>query len=324
MWNNGCWQMNLRNLLLPTAFSNALSYEEQVCQIINAICDLAKDFKDFSESVIPEVEKMITEAYKKQDEEYAKKLESLKKEIEELLDDFREEVGDEIADTYSILNTKIEDVNENLSQRILNLSESYIDLLNVWYHFEDTWEEKLNARFKELSDELIDMITALSGDKFIVLNPVTNKYDNLNSTLKDLVNEIISQGAITAKDYDRMQITAQEYDDMDITAKDYDFHARNIFRFRLDYKPILDIVEERLTEFADDIARFSRELYFRSPKTGEVTAIQDMIYDLYRYHMNGITAEDYDAKEITAEMYDNLEIPAYDYDWKGQEVLQGI
>lgn len=64
-----------------------------------------------------------------------------------------------------------------------------------------------------------------------MLDPTTGKTDYVTNVVKNLEAYIFS-GAITAQEYDDLNITAQDYDNLNITALDYDTRAKAILSGR--------------------------------------------------------------------------------------------
>lgn len=80
-----------------------------------------------------------------------------------------------------------------------------------------------DAKAEELHQEII----AVSTGTITVFNPVTGQEDNLQNT----INSLFDQGrdnAITAQEYDSLELTATAYDDYEITAADFDYNAKKL------------------------------------------------------------------------------------------------
>ena len=102
--------------------------------------------------------------------------------------------------------------------------------------------------------------------------------------------------SLTAQQYDSLNLSAAEYDALDLTAREYDTMG-----YKLLYK--------------------DPNYYMLSPFTGELTHITEIIETLAMFHMDGLTADEYDTKDLTAEAYDTLNITAYNFDWFGKQLI---
>ena len=128
---------------------------------------------------------------------------------------------------------------------------------------------------------------------------VYNPYRGYITDIQTAINDIYSYSAVwslTAMQYDSLGLTAEEYDILGLTAIEYDTQA-----YRLIYK--------------------DPNVYMISPFTGELTLVKDVVTRLCYFHMEGLTAEEYDNKEMTADYYDALNITAFDYDWFGELII---
>lgn len=129
-----------------------------------------------------------------------------------------------------------------------------------------------------------------------VYNPVRGSMTTLQRCINDLYDFARFYG-LTAQQYDVLQLTAEEYDNYELTALDYDQRGY------------------LLLGYPDE------NLYMRSPFTGQMAKISEVVTDLAHFHMDVLTAAEYDALELTAEEYDEKEITAFEYDWDGKDIL---
>lgn len=150
--------------------------------------------------------------------------------------------------------------------------------------------------FEWVDNRIEDFINSLPE---ILTVQVYNPYRGEVTDIQTAINDIYSVACIwglTAQQYDDLGLTAEAYDALELTAVEYD---------TLGYKLL----------YPDP------NYYMISPFTGEMTHIKNVVTRLCYFHMEGLTAEEYDAKELTAEAYDAYEITAFDYDWFGEQLL---
>lgn len=124
----------------------------------------------------------------------------------------------------------------------------------------------------------------------IILNPLTGKYESVQDTFDSFYNYLRCE-AITAGEFDDLYLTAQEYDDKNISARMFDLYSRHIL------KPFRFLI--------------------RSPFTGKMDSVQNVVNSLAALHQLGITAGAFDNLMLTAQTYDDKNISAYIFDWQG-------
>lgn len=134
----------------------------------------------------------------------------------------------------------------------------------------------------------------------LIDTPVYNPVRGTNTTLQRCINDLYDFArfyGLTAEQYDVLQLTAEEYDDLELSALDYDQRGY------------------LLLGYPDE------NLYMRSPFTGQMVKVSEVVDDLAHFHMDVLTASEYDALELTAQEYDDKEITAFEYDWDGKDIL---
>ena len=179
--------------------------------------------------------------------------------------------------------TRLNEFEVEINQAIINLNNQ-LDANNQYIM---KWVED---RIQEFIDSLPEILTVQ------VYNPYRGEVTDIQQAINDLYSIACVYG-LTAEQYDSLQLTASEYDDKDLTALEYDMYA---------YK---------LLNYPDP------DLYMYSPFTGEMVLVKDVVMKLANFHMNGVTAEEYDLKDLTAQEYDDLDLTAFNYDWFAKELL---
>lgn len=283
-------------------------------------------------------------------------------------------VHSELADFKELVNTLITEIktelNENLGE-VWNAVDALtinIDSLEEYTDNRFTLErERTNTLFNELERiiydglkqkvdilvyeksiaEIEDAIKNINVNTSTVFNPVKLKETNINEALRDVYDSIIKPWALTAEEYDALQITAVQYDKLQLTAAQYD----TLGKWYLNIKPALlkhvhrDI--KRLREYVDTqiadiikkhnadivqvntridgieikVSTIEKEVYnsthMNSPFTGRTENIRDVILQLASevQKMNGATAGAYDSLNITAGEYEVQQVTAREYDW---------
>lgn len=129
-----------------------------------------------------------------------------------------------------------------------------------------------------------------------VYNPVRGETTGLQQCLNDLYDLSRFYG-LTAWQYDSLGLTASEYDAYELTAIDYDQQGYVLLGYP------------------------DENWYMISPFTGQYVKVKDVVYQLCHFHMDTLTATEYDALELDADTYDAKLITAFDYDWFGKDIL---
>lgn len=65
-------------------------------------------------------------------------------------------------------------------------------------------------------------------DYTMMINPITGEYEDVRNVVDDIVTYFHTNDALTAAEYDALDLTASAYDAYDITAYDYDFSGKTI------------------------------------------------------------------------------------------------
>lgn len=221
--------------------------------------------------------------------EIERRFAELEAEVQQLIIDTRQEIEDIIAQ----FRQEIEQIKNEFLQLIAQMREEIRRMISSIQAVLDANNEYImewvEIRFQEFIDNLPDY------EHVVVYNPYRGIVTTLQEAIADLYT-IASTGALTAAQYDMLQLTASEYDALDITAMQYDTQG-----YRLLYP--------------------DPDHFMMSPFTGSYVPIKTVVYELADLHRDALTATDYDALLIEASTYDNMEITAYNYDWNGNTIL---
>lgn len=182
-----------------------------------------------------------------------------------------------------------------LRQLRIDTSAEIIELRSGYQAADTALKFWLEARLEQFKNEIPDLTTVN------VWNPVRGAITSIQVCVNDLY-DISRTGALTAYEYDSMELTAAEYDALNLSAYDYDNFARDILGRAGIFK--------------------NPYYYMYSPFTGEYVTIITVINELaFLHRSDAFTASEYDAKQLTADDYDTLELTAYDYDWSGKVLI---
>lgn len=136
-------------------------------------------------------------------------------EIEALISDlaqFKLDIESEITD----FDTRLDQFNEYMVNRFQELT-----------NYVNSTEEALRALLQVEIDDLQNQIDNLVFELPDIYNPVEGVDTSIQQAILDLYN-LAQSDAITAQEFDALEITAQEFDALQITARDFDLHAKTI------------------------------------------------------------------------------------------------
>ena len=104
----------------------------------------------------------------------------------------------------------------------INALTTYIDNQDVHYN-----QLAQGYAATALSDAK-DYTDAAVIDYTMMINPITGVYEDVRNVVDDIVSYFHTGDALTAGEYDSLDLTAGAYDAYDITAYDYDFNGKTI------------------------------------------------------------------------------------------------
>lgn len=162
-----------------------------------------------------------------------------------------------------------------------------------------SYAEAENLLTRAYVDSVIEDLLASIPDltTIQVHNPVrAGELTPIQKAIDDLYDLVARAEAITAIEYDSAALTASEYDALNLSAYDYDMYASRYISGSVDP---------------------SNLNYMFSPISGTWMPVRNVVLQLARFHLQGITAAAYDALNLTAAAYDAKNITAYDFDSSG-------
>lgn len=204
-----------------------------------------------------------------------------------------EDADEAIKNDY---NNKIALVNQAISEMQLAMAALDVKvatLYTYWNQYQQQIDGKFDLMYQNLKQFILDNIATLTN--VMVTNPITGKWENINKVLEDIWRATQWVG-ITVLEFDGLRFTAQEFDALMITAYNMDYYARLVL-FKYIY------------------------LRMRSPFTGKFDTYENIINRLAAFHMNGITASEFDALMEVVQTFDDMDITAYELDWNGKAIL---
>ena len=104
----------------------------------------------------------------------------------------------------------------------INALTTYIDNQDV--HYDQLAQGYANTALADAKD----YVDSEMRDYTMMINPITGIYEDVRNVVDDIVSYFHTGDALTAGEYDALDLTAGAYDAYDITAYDYDFNGKTI------------------------------------------------------------------------------------------------
>lgn len=200
---------------LPTSFVDSMSYYEMLAYLCQYITN----------TIIPQINLNSTEINGLQEE-----FEALKTEVEEAIKDIPELRADfealvvrfdetlvELQEQYDAFEDEVE---QQINTQIAEARQSIMSVVNAYF---STLNDKIDSEVAQLEDAMENWVISNT----IVFNSLQGRETTLQVYLDDLAG-LNRTEAITAKEYDDLELGAKEYDDKEITAHDYDYFGKTI------------------------------------------------------------------------------------------------
>lgn len=262
--------------VLPAVYDDSLSYYEQLCRIKYKLNEVIKNLNDLEENLPSYVKQAIDEALGGWEE----RMEAQFAEQNARIAAAEKKIDDSVAEMQTRLDAAIREMEQTINAQLNALYLILVNGINANRAYIDSQISLLKAEFPDLST-------------VYVVSPVDGQLVKIQDCVNDMYN-VLRYGALTAAQYDALQLTAKVYDDKSLTAFTYDMYG------------------------LCELWSYLNVHRMHSVTTGEIVAIPAGVYQLTdKVRTNGLTASGYDAKELTASGYDGKAVTAYNYDWSG-------
>ena len=256
------YDSDLREVLriIQTLLNDYNEIVESVKEVTDGYDKIVKDFEALKE-LVEDFETQIDDAVKDSVEEYTEKFNVELLKLYELINTINADVAAilEQAKLYTDYKTTqnfahftvaINDINRRIDELQWTLPDVYnltrgttTDLVTLIYDVYDATRDKAytaldfdtaNRTAAEL-DALNENAYNLDVNGYVILyptdmviNPYTGLHDNINDVLSMLAQAAANNEAISASDYDALELTATEYENYSVTAVIYDLYASTV------------------------------------------------------------------------------------------------
>ena len=124
---------------------------------------------------------------------------------------------------------RMELLKEQITTEYTAFINNQINQLRIYVDNQDTFYDE---KAKEYADNAVieskDYTDQQVLDYTMMINPITGEYQDVRLVVDDIVSYFHTDGALTAGEYDALELTATAYDAYDLTAFDYDFNGKNL------------------------------------------------------------------------------------------------
>lgn len=260
-----------------------------------------QDTIDFINNFEKHADEVIDERIKIQLSLYDQRLKKLEKLIADIQEEIKPDDPYDDSGIYGQLRLLREDITA-IQNKLVEIRHDYIErdnkIIELLHDYKHTVGILIDAKTQHLEQYIIDHVTHI--DRLDVINPFTGLLEGIQDVINALANTLANSYGLTAKQYDELQLTAHTYDKLRMTA--YDYSTKGYFELYL--------------KLTGNLAR--------SPFTGTLQQLQDIMYDLANLHKCGFTAQEYDNEQLTAEQFDHFMLTAFEYDWFAYKVARLI
>lgn len=284
--------------VLPLVYDDALSYYETLCKVVAKLNEVIEAYNnielDLDNYIEQKINAIVDSAINELNTEIQKQITNLQTNIDNnyaYIQSQIEGLNTKADNYYNELNTKLNlnaiELHNAIEALTTEIESKIAYIIEQNGKFQHDTQSYIGARLKTF-EEMIKL-----EYNFTLIDPTTGRQLPLQTILNNLWSHYRWR-ALTAWQYDSIQLTAKQYDDMLISAYDYDFFGLVILGAVM--------VPWRV----------------HSGWTGNYTSIQQDLRELWQFvRSNGITAINYDNEQLTALTYDSMLLTARDYDFSG-------
>lgn len=294
MYGYGCggWLPPIAPLTIPGIYSDTLSYEDNLAQIMKKINELVEQVNNLSNNVNNYTDEQI----KKLKAELEKEISELEIKLLSFVSDFEKEISRVEKETdgkvqvlHDYIDTEILKTNEKIKElktyidtQIFNAEKRQIKYTDNKVGVEsikrEAQDEFLNDKIENIVKEFPKVYNAVLGVK----STVQDAFNSFYAYFREL--------GVLSISYDKMEMTAEQYDKMELEAHVFDVYSGFIF-------------SESLSKIF-------------SPFTGKKENMPKVLYELIeRARWNADTAKYFDEKTSTAQNMDTSNYTAKDYEF---------
>ena len=139
-------------------------------------------------------------------------------------------------DIYRRINDLKTEIDASMEQCKTDITNAYTAYVNQQINLLKIYVDSQDASFDTLARSYADTALTMANqytdehilDYNMMINPITGEYEDVREVVDDIVKYFHSENALTAAEYDTLNLTAEGYDAYDLTAYDYDFNGKTL------------------------------------------------------------------------------------------------
>ena len=150
--------------------------------------------------------------------------------IEILTEDYIQSMIDRAIETNNlILAQKLIQLKDDITLEYKGYVTAQINALTTYIDNQDVHYDQLAQGYANTAlADAKDYVDSEVLNYTMMINPITGEYEDVRNVVNDIVYYFHTGNALTAGEYDALNLTAGAYDAYAITAYDYDFNGKTI------------------------------------------------------------------------------------------------
>lgn len=136
-------------------------------------------------------------------------------------------IDEAIAKNNLILAQQLIDLKTEITNEYKGYVTAQINALTVYIDNQDAYYDQLARGYASTAENASKAYTDSQVLNYtMMVNPITGVYEDVRNVVDDIVSYFHTGDALTASEYDALDLTATYYDGKQITAYDYDFNGK--------------------------------------------------------------------------------------------------
>ena len=132
-----------------------------------------------------------------------------------------------IADNNLVIAQQLIDLKNQITTEYKGYVTAQINSLTVYIDNQDSYYNGLAQNYAATAETNSKNYTDSQVLNYtMMVNPITGEYEDVRNVVEDIVQYFHTENALTASEYDALDLTASAYDAYDLTAYDYDFNGK--------------------------------------------------------------------------------------------------
>lgn len=150
--------------------------------------------------------------------------------IEILTEDYIQSMIDRAIETNNlVIAQQLIQLKNDITTEYKGYVTAQINALTVYIDNQDIYYDGLAEGYANTAlTDAKDYVDSQVLNYTMMINPITGVYEDVRNVVNDIVYYFHTENALTAGEYDALDLTAGAYDAYDMTAYDYDFNGKTI------------------------------------------------------------------------------------------------